>query len=338
MKHNQIIENLLNTIKNTRSWKLILHNNPDPDAIASAFAFSHLLAYYKKSSKIFYKGLIGRSENKEMIKRLRINLHPFENLVFRKNMNIALFDCQPGAGNQPLPKNVIPKIVIDHHPLRKESSKVQFNDIRKNIGSSSTIVAEYFKLLDIPLNNRIATALYYGLKTDTYNFTRDFGKIDLEMLQFILDSVSLKLIGKIENPPLTKEYYRKICLSLKGVTIYNKAIITDIGKVNYPDICAEVADFLIRMKNINWVIVFSYFDQKLFFSIRTKSRQKIAGKLAVYIVKKIGSGGGHENSAGGMVEVGDFDEYLKFRDILKNKFLKKLKLEKEEGVFLLDNA
>ena len=328
---------LIQIIKNTRSWKILLHNNPDPDAIGSAFAFSHILAYFKKSSKIYYKGIIGRSENKEMIKRLKIKLYSFDKIILRNGTNIALFDCQPGAGNQPLPKGVIPKIVIDHHPLIKSSKKVLFNDIRENIGSSSTIVSEYFKLLDIPLNYRTATALYYGLKTDTYNFTRDFTKIDLEILQFILDKVSLKLIGRIENPPLTKEYYRKICIALKNVLIYKKATITDVGKVIYPDICAEVADFLIRMTNINWVLVFSYFDQKLFFSIRTKSRQKIAGKLAVHIIKKLGSGGGHENSAGGMAVAKTADDYNKIKTILIDKFLSKLKLMKEKEVYLLEN-
>ncbi len=334
-KENLKTELLLKVIENTRSWKLILHNNPDPDAIASAFAFSHLLSHFKKSSKIYYRGIIGRSENKEMIKRLRINLHPFKNLKFRKNMNIALFDCQVGAGNQPLSKEIIPKIVIDHHPLRKDSKKAAFADIRENIGSSSTIVAEYLRAFDIPLNIRVATALYYGLKTDTNNFTRDFTKLDLEIMQYILDTASMKLIGKIENPPLTKEYYKKICIALKNVTIYQKAIITDLGKVTYPDISAEVADFLIRMKNINWVLVLSYFEENLFFSIRTKSRQKIAGKLAVYIVKNIGSGGGHENSAGGMVAVETMEKYIKIRDTLTNKFLTKLKLNKEKGVSLL---
>lgn len=110
-------DELLKVIEKTRSWKLILHNNPDPDAIASAYAFSFLLQNLGKRATIYYSGIIGRAENKELIKRLGIQLHGIETITLKESMNIAMFDCQPGAGNQPLKRGIIPKIVVDHHKL-----------------------------------------------------------------------------------------------------------------------------------------------------------------------------------------------------------------------------
>ena len=329
---------LLAVLGKTRSWILIVHNNPDPDALGSAYAFSFFLSKLGKKSKIFYKGIIGRPENKEMIKRLNIPVFSFENAKLKIDSNIAMFDCQPGAGNQPLPKKIIPKIVIDHHKLRKESYKALFADIRENIGSSSSIIASYFKEFNIQLNNKVATALYYGLKTDTYNFTRDFSKTDLDILNFIIPQVSLKLIGKIENPPISKEYFKKLCFAFTHAKLFNKALIIDMEKVSYPDICAELADLSIRMRDIKWIIVFSFYNNGLYFSIRTKSRQKIAGKIAVAISKGIGTGGGHENSAGGMVNLKDFSEYFQKKEILTKRFLKRLKISIEEGIeFIKDD-
>jgi nanoRNase/pAp phosphatase (c-di-AMP/oligoRNAs hydrolase) len=331
-------EKLLRILEKTRSWKLILHNNPDPDAIASAFGFSYLLSKIGKRSKIFFNGIIGRTENKEMVKRLKIPLNPIDSVKFSKDSNIAMFDCQPGAGNQPLPKNIIPKIVIDHHKLRKESKKATLADIREGIGSSSSIVASYFQLFDIEPNSRVATAFFYGLKTDTFNFTRDFTKFDLEILNFIMPFTSMKLIGKIENPPINKDYFKKLCFAYHNALLFDKAIVINMEKVSYPDISAEIADLTVRMKGIKWVIVFSFFNNSIYFSIRTKSTQKIAGKLAVTIVKGLGSGGGHENSAGGMVKLNDYSEYENCKDMLLKRFLKKLKISTKEGVEFIPNA
>ena len=330
-------ERLLRVIDKTRSWKLILHNNPDPDAIASAYAFSHLLTKFGKKSKIFYKGLIGRAENNEMVKRLKISLHPFEKANITRESNIAMFDCQPGAGNQPLSKKYIPKIVIDHHKLRRESSKAEFADIREGIGSSSTIVGEYYKSFNFEPDNKVATALYYGMKTDTFNFTRDFTKVDVNILNFIISFVSLRLMGKIENPSLSKEYFKKLSFAYNNAKIYKRAMIIDMEKVTYPDICAEIADLSIRMKDISWVLVFSCYNNGLYFSIRTRSRQKIAGKLAVSITKGLGSGGGHESSAGGMIQVKDIDEYFLKKELVIKRFLKKLRIPISEGVDFIPN-
>ncbi len=323
-------EKLLKILSGTRSWKLVVHNNPDPDAIAAAYGFSYLLNKLGKRSKIYYKGIIGRAENKEMVKRLKINLQPIENNIFSKEMNIALFDSQPFSGNQPFQNRLFPKIVVDHHPLKSQTKKCEFYDVRENYGSSSTIIAEYLKEFEMEISEKVATAFYYGLKTDTFNFTRGFTKYDLNMLNLFIDKVSLNIIGKIENPVLPKDYYRKICVSIKNIKIFDKAVITDVGKINYPDISAEIADFLIRMNNVNWVMVFSYFNESLYFSIRTKSRQKIAGKLALYVVKNLGSGGGHENSAGGMVEVENYEDYSAIVGKLSKRFLKRLKLNTVE--------
>ena len=106
--------------------------------------------------------------------------------------------------------------------------------------------------------------------------------------------------------------------------IIEKALISDAGKVPYPDVTAQIADLVIRLRDVNYALIFSYFDNSLYFSIRTKSRKKIAGKLATTIVKGLGSGGGHENSAGGTIKVEDYDEYERIKNLVKERYLKKV--------------
>ncbi len=318
------MEKFLELLKEKKRWNIILHNNPDPDCIASSFGLHFIFQQYKIKSRLFYNGIIGRAENKEMIKVLKIPLKHINDLKFNKKSNFALLDAQFGSQNQPLPKQYIPKIVIDHHPLKKQSLKATYVDIRPDYGSTSTIIGEYLKKLNIEPETKVATALYYGIKTDTAGFTRNFTEKDANVLDFIHNYVSFKLLGKIEHPPLNKNYYQKTCEALNNAIFCKNVIISDVGEADYPDICAEIADYFIRMKNKNWVLVFSEFENNLYFSIRTKSKYKIAGKVAIYLTRGIGSGGGHNTYAAGVIPLEGVENKEELKEKLKEKFLKRV--------------
>ena len=318
------MEKFLELIRKTKRWNIILHNNPDPDCIGASFALQFIFNNFKIKSKLFYNGIIGRAENKELVRVLKINLYPFSELKLNRNSNFALIDSQFGSKNQPLNKNYIPKIVIDHHPPKKSLKKVEYVDIRPEIGSTSTILTEYLKKLEIIPNKKVATALYYGIKTDTAGFTRNFTHKDEEAINFLHDYVCFKYLGKIEHPQLNKNYYKMTCEALNRTEFIKNVIISDVGKADYPDICAEIADYFVRMKGISWVLVFSEFENNLYFSIRTRSRLKIAGKIAISLTRGIGSGGGHNTYAAGVIPFKDEIEKEEVKQKLKEKFLKKV--------------
>ena len=318
------MEKLLQLLKEKKRWNIILHNNPDPDCIASSFGLHFIFQKFKIKSRLFYNGIIGRAENKEMVKILKIPLNPLSELKFNRKSNFALLDSQFGSKNQPLNKNYVPKIVIDHHPLKKQTLRADFVDVRPDYGSTSTIIGEYIQKLNLIPDTKVATALYYGIKTDTAGFTRNFSENDAKILDFIHSYVSFKLLGKIEHPPLNKNYYHKTCEALNNAEFCKNVIISDVGKADYPDICAEIADYFIRMKNKNWVLVFSEFENNLYFSIRTKSRYKIAGKIAISLTRGIGSGGGHNTYAAGVIPLKNVKNIDELKAKLKEKFLKRV--------------
>ena len=318
------MEKFLKLLKEKKRWNIILHNNPDPDCIGSSFALHFIFQHFKIKSRLFYNGIIGRAENKEMIRVLKIPLRSIRELKLNKKSNFALLDSQFGSKNQPLTKNYVPKIIIDHHPLKRQSLKAEYVDIRPDYGSTSTILGEYLQKLGITPDAKVATALYYGIKTDTAGFTRNFTEKDSKIVDFLHNHVSFKHLGKIEHPPLNKSYYEKTCEALNNAEFCKNVIICDVGDADYPDICAEIADYFIRMKNKNWVLVFSEFDNNLYFSIRTKSRYKIAGKIAIYLTRGIGSGGGHNNYAAGFIPLENVNDKEELKKKLKEKFLKRV--------------
>ena len=113
-----------------RRWLILTHDNPDPDALASAAALAQLLKRrYRVSATIGYGGIIGRAENLEMVRGLRLRLSRVRHLSWKNYRHFALVDTQPRTGNNQLPAEVVPDVVIDHHPTRKESLKAAFADM-----------------------------------------------------------------------------------------------------------------------------------------------------------------------------------------------------------------
>lgn len=323
---------LQEVLKGKRKVLIITHNNPDPDSVASAWALKYLLQNYcKVSSVIVYGGIVGRSENQAMIKYLQIDLKPYREVNIRNFSIIALVDTQPHAGNNPLPHSIKANIVIDHHPLRPNSKNVEFVDVRPDYGSTSSILAEYCiyfcKANNRELNKRLATALYYGIKSDTRDLGRETSEEDIRSVMALYPLLLVRTLSKIEHPKVSREYVRAIDRAFKRSEIYKDALITDIGSLSNPDMIAEMADSLLRIEGIEWVLCLGSYNSDILFSIRTNKRKGNAGKVAITMVRGLGgSAGGHDMIAGGRFEAGRYPEEEKNGLLvkIKERFLKSI--------------
>jgi nanoRNase/pAp phosphatase (c-di-AMP/oligoRNAs hydrolase) len=313
-------------VKIKRKTLIMVHDNPDPDALASAIGFKYLLQnMWKISSVISYGGIIGRAENRAMIKLLNIDIVQFQKIDLKDFNLIALIDTQPGSGNNSLPPACIPDIIIDHHiPVYEKSKHAAFSDIRTGYGSTSTMVTEYLNSAGIlGENKKIATALLYGIKSDTRDLGRETGANDMAAYLQLYPLALFKVLSRIEHPKLSRSYFRVISRAINRAAIYKDVIIADLGKVESADNLAEMADFLIRVDDVKWALCMGEFDGSLYFSMRTTIRKANAGLLAKKMTKKSGSGGGHSMVAGGRISY--LENYQEHADLFKSKFLKEIK-------------
>lgn len=317
------------------------HNNPDPDTIASAAALKFILAQsLKRKALIAYGGIVGRSENRQFIRRLKIDMIQISELNFDNFSVIALLDSQPGTGNNSIPPKILPHIVIDHHPLRKKTTRCPFFDIRPQYGSTSTILTEYLRELNIEPDIRLATALYYGLETDTQGLSRSTSKADLNALNYLFPKIAPRTLAGIERPSVPKSYYIKFTEAISKSVQYDDVIISYMGTLNNPDIPAEMADFLLRMENIRWTMCVGEYKDDLILSVRTSRRGWIAGKIALRIVKGLGTGGGHEKAAGGRISLKNLkpDERALITRKVADRFLKIVAVNDRTGKPLIPSS
>jgi nanoRNase/pAp phosphatase (c-di-AMP/oligoRNAs hydrolase) len=303
---NQVkIEKLDELLSRKRKILILTHNNPDPDSLAAAWALKYLFHIRcRVDSVVAYGGIIGRAENRAMVKYLGMGITPLSQVTIKNFSVIALVDSQPGAGNTLLPKSILPTIVIDHHrPLRALTKKVPFADIRTEYGSTSTIVTEYLKEAEIPnIDRNVATALLYGIKSDTRDLGRGTGPKDMDAFLFLYPRVRFKTLSKIEKPVLSRTHFKIFDRTLKTAVIYRDVVVSIVDDLDTPDSLAEMADLLIRMDGVRWSLCVGVFEDNVYFSVRTTNMKNGADRVVQNMVKRIGSAGGHEMVAAGKIE------------------------------------
>jgi nanoRNase/pAp phosphatase (c-di-AMP/oligoRNAs hydrolase) len=281
---------------------ILPHNDPDPDAIASAVALRHLLAQrLGVEVNIAYKGIIGRAENKALVRYLGYPLRRLTGSDLRQPMPIAMVDTQPGAGNNALPSNSTAAIVIDHHPWLEVTAAARFVDVRSDVGATSTILTEYLQAAGIEPAPPLATALFYGIKTDTMGLGRGASPADTDAYFYLQPRIDVDALVEIERAQVPAEYFKSLSASVQAAQVHDGVVISYVGPISYPDLAAEMADILLRLEGTRWVICMGVYQDNLILAVRTRSRRGGAGQLVRAIVGDRGTAGGHGAMAGGQV-------------------------------------
>jgi nanoRNase/pAp phosphatase (c-di-AMP/oligoRNAs hydrolase) len=191
---------LLSLIRHTKNIVILPHDNPDPDSLASAAALRYLVQQRRLTPPVIaLSGIIGRSENRAMVSVLRIPLVPVTDVSRNFAGPVILIDTQPGRRNNALPPHVIPAAVIDHHPDWGNNGSVPFVDLRDTYGATSTILTEYLQEAEVPIAPNIATALFYGISSETQHLRREANAPDIVASQFLYPYVNKRLLGNIRE-------------------------------------------------------------------------------------------------------------------------------------------
>ena len=302
------LENLYETASGADSLLILPHNDPDPDAIASAVALRYLLSErLGMESTIAYQGIIGRAENKALVRYLDHPLELLSDSDLQQSSCLALIDTQPGAGNISLPLGTSVALVIDHHAWRKETATTNFADVRPELGATSTILTQYLQAAGVNLPSSLATALFYGIKTITMGLSRDTSPDDAAAYAYLQPRIDVGALAKIEHAQVPADYFRSFDAALRGARMYNGLILAYIAVLSYPELAAEMADVLLRLEKAQWVICIGVHYEALILSVRTRSKEHKAEELVQAIVAGEGSAGGHGTMAGGQIPLGDKD-------------------------------
>jgi len=326
---------LLEVVERASALVILPHDNPDPDALASAATLQYLVRHLaEKDATIALGGIVGRAENRAMLRYLNINLVPVSDLDLRSpGTSVALVDTQPGRTNNSLPPGKQAAIVIDHHPAYCSTEGIQFFDLRSDYGATSTILTEYLLDSHVVVDNKIATALFYGITAETQDLGREATAADMEACHHLYPYTNKRRLAKIENARVPREYFRVFRDAVAAAVIYDRVVISVLPAVRYPDMVAEVADFLLRLDEAEWAAAIAYYDGGLYVSLRTTQRDANAGQILQDV---LGShhAGGHDMIAGGRVELARDLDWRQAAGGVRQRLLAALGVSDQSGAAL----
>lgn len=284
---------------------ILTHDNPDPDGIASAVGLAQLLE--EKAglpSTLAYGGLVGRAENRALLRVLKLPFVPMHRVALEDFDLVCMVDTQPEAGNHCLPVDRFPDVIIDHHPERPASCSAAIAEVGGAFGATASIVTHYQRSLGMTPTREVATALFYGIKADTRDLGRETMPADVEAYLWLFPLTDKEALARIEHPRLPPAYFRLLHTALEAAVVHGNAVLTDLGWIYTPDMVAEVAERLLFLEGIKWSLALALFDENLFLSLRTNDRRMNAGRLIREAVSAFGgSAGGHGQMAGARIPI-----------------------------------
>jgi nanoRNase/pAp phosphatase (c-di-AMP/oligoRNAs hydrolase) len=266
----------------------------DPDAMASAQALKRLLSRRTEEVLIAHVNRIKRINNLAMRDFLKIPLQLLKTIKQDQYTKFVLVDSQPP--HHPDLASISYDAVIDHHPIT-DGWDAPFVDIRPEYGAVSSMLTEYLKAAKINPTVALATALFYGIKADTQNFTKKTSSSDVLCFQYLFKRINQQLLNKIENADIRRSELKYFRIAFENMKISKKRIYAHVGRVANPDILVLIADFFSHVHDIGMVIVSGQYGEKLVVIFRCDGYKKNAGKLASRVFGEIGSAGGHRQSA-----------------------------------------
>lgn len=295
------VRRLVAVAREHRQGLVLTHDNPDPDSIASAVGLAWLLEQVAGlPTRIAFGGVIGRAENRALVRCLKLPLIPFARVEPGAYDFVALVDTQPECGNHSWPERGSVCAVVDHHPPRETSLGLPFADVGGEAGATASLVTSYIRAAGLTPTAAIATALFYGIKSDTRDFGREVAPDDLVNSQWLFPLIDHAALSRIEHPSLPASYFAALHRAMEVARVHGDSVVADLGEVYTADIVAEVAERLLSLEDTRWTLAAGSYEGDLFVSVRTSDRRVNAGKLVREVIQNLGgSAGGHGAMAGG---------------------------------------
>jgi len=279
---------------------ILLQDDPDPDAMSSAMALRTLLGRNKQTTPFFSFKPVTRPENRTMVHLLEIEIQQASRPNLSGFDKIALVDVQPPYFGEKLPRA---DVVIDHHP-GYGSHTAAFEDIRTKYGATATIMTEYLITSEEHISERLATALLYGIRSDTLALSRRTSDEDLQAFLYLYPLANYGMLREIDRPELPASFAKVLARAMDRLQIHDGLAVVNLGRVERDDVVVQIADFALQFEGVEWIAVAGKLGNDLIIAVRNYGTSRDnAGESVKRLFGDIGSAGGHRNMAKAVIKL-----------------------------------
>jgi nanoRNase/pAp phosphatase (c-di-AMP/oligoRNAs hydrolase) len=283
---------------------ILTHNDPDPDAMASGLALRTILKRNKQTAVIGVLQPPTRPENLRMVKLLDLKIETLTTDEIKTFDRICMVDVQPHYFPGLLPHV---DLVIDHHPEQSGYNAI-FKDIRPDYGSTSTILTEHLRAVDMDISERTATAMLYAIKSDTLFFNRHANRADLDAFSYLYPLGDATMIRKMEGAEITAERLDYLIKAWQQGRMMEHVFCAFLGEPPREDFIPYVADFYLQLENVQWTVISGVVNDTFVVSVRNLGYSRNAGDFVRRWFNDIGSAGGHRTMAKAVVPLEAFQK------------------------------
>ncbi|MGB7158782.1 MAG: DHH family phosphoesterase [Tepidisphaeraceae bacterium] len=338
---------LMKVLADKRNILITTHEHADPDALASTLALCTLLTTKLPNAKVTAstKGRIGGGINEIFTQLSSLKLVPWEeagsDVALKSYDAIVLLDTQPNFANSPLPADVPPTAVIDHHRSRAgRRPKCAFCDIRSDVGATGSIIFSYFMELEQPISRDLGATLLYAIESDLAGAAGQPGELDNIALSSLTLIADTRKLYKMRYVNLPQSAYASTATGLHNAMVYDNALLSHLDEIDSPEKPAVMADYLLRFEKAEWALVTAEFNGALVMSLRTNGTKLSAADLIKRILRNIGEGGGHRTKAGGGIKLteGAPKEIERVRGVVRRRYLRSLGIAQSRGQRLVPTS
>ena len=340
INHMEILratKNAQNLYRLLGSWEgtlgIITHKNPDPDAISSAMALSLIAEHAtggKLKCRILYEGNVGHQENRAFVNLLEIKMEKLTPAILAECSHLALVDCAGPGINNDLPQNTRIDIIIDHHSQEGVKRQIvpQFIDIREEAGASASILTQYIQELYLPLEKKVATALFFGIRSDTKEFMRNVHPQDLHNAAFLLPFTDKSLLEIVMAPLISHETLSIMGRAIENCRIKQGYLVSCVGYVRNRDAIPQAAEMLLQLEGVNTALVYGITDTAIICSGRNRDVRLHLGDVMKEAFSSVpgASAGGHAAMAALSIPLSTFtlvDDKEKLLTMVSEPLVKK---------------
>lgn len=325
-------DKIIEEVEGSDKVAILMHENPDPDAMASALGIQHIINSIDKETEIFYAGNISHHENRAFRAVLDVSFTNIKDKDEITGDKIILVDHHEARGFSNA-EDVEPDIIIDHH-----SKSIGFNEedvgvcyIDSSYGSCSTIVYEFmmeqgFVIGDENnrknINSKIATGLYYGIMSDTDNLIRSVSKKDYYASMNLYEGIEKDDLYRISNPKIDEDSLDTKANAILNRTVRGPFAVSYIDGVSNSDAIPQAADTLVKLEGLSSVVVIGSCDEKIRLSGRAYDDRVHMGDVISCVLENIdgASGGGHSKMGGGIIPKNKMEDELNISELTEDIF------------------
>ena len=311
-------EKLARLLSGYDSVSVLMHPNPDPDAMSVALGAKALAESVDTDGSLYYPGQIRHQENRAFETVLDLDFEQIEAAEDLSGDAVVLVDHNEPRGFTGS-ERVDPAAIVDHHPGGGKG--LEFTDVRTEVGACASIFAEYFRDMGWEpvtpddaetlqtevgvLEPHVSTGLVYGILSDTTNLTKGCSAADFAAVSYLYPGVDEDCLDRIANPEVDAEVLDVKASAITNREVQNPFAVTDVGTVSNADTIPQAADELLRLEGVTAVVVMGDRDGQLHLSGRSRDDRVHMGKTLETVVEEVpmANAGGHARMGGGQLSL-----------------------------------